>query len=157
MCEQWVSDLLRGLPAAIISLVVGAIVAWFAYRLAATTKAKFRLDLFEKRHEVFMATWKYLQDLVQKNPVTTTDIFTFSTNTANAKFLFGEEIVQFLEEAQSKGIQLGTAQYTISWPPSDEARSQASAECRELVVWVERELKQVKDRFKPYLDLSSWQ
>jgi hypothetical protein len=157
MCDQWVSDILRGLPTAIIALVIGAIAVWIAHRHAAVTKAKFTLELFEKRHDVFLATWKFLSDLVQKNPVTTTDIFNFSTNTANAKFLFGNDIVQFLDDAKLKGIRLGTAEYTLSRPPSEEARNEAYAERHELVSWVENELKQVKDRFKPYLDLSRWQ
>ena len=157
MCDQWVSDVLIGLPTTTIALIVGSLLAWIAYSHAAVTKAKFKLDLFEKRHEVFLATWKFLSELVQKNPVTTTDIFNFSNNTANAKFLFGDDVVEFLEQAKMKGIQLGTAEYTLSRPATEEARSKAFAERHEIVTWVENELKQVKNRFKPYLDFSRWQ
>ncbi|HVK54798.1 MAG TPA: hypothetical protein VM532_07185 [Burkholderiales bacterium] len=156
MCEEWIADILRGIPTAFIALIIGSIAVWIAYRHSTVTEARFKLELFEKRHDVFVATWKFLSELVQKNPITTTDIFNFCNSTANAKFLFGNEIAQFLEEAKLKGIKLGTAEYTLSRTPSDEARNAAYAERHELVTWVENELKQVKDRFKPYLDLSSW-
>lgn len=156
MCEEWVSDILRDLPTAIVVLIIGSIAVWIAHRHSVLTEARFKLDLFEKRHDVFVATWKFLSDLVQKSPITTADIFNFSNNTANAKFLFGDDIVSFLDEAKMKGIKLGTAEYTLSRTPSEEARSEAYAERHELVTWVENELKQVKDRFKPYLDLSCW-
>ncbi len=156
MCDQWMSDLLKDLPIAIISLIIGSMFIWIAYRHTEATKAKLKFDLFEKRHFVFMATWTYLSDLARKTPVTTTDIFNFSTNTASAKFLFGNDIVQFLEEAKLKGIQLGTAEHTMSWPQSEKAHIDASADRHAVVSWVENELTRVKDRFKPYLDLSRW-
>jgi hypothetical protein len=157
MCEEWVSDVLRGLPMAFVALVIGLIAIWIAYRHTIVTQARFKLDLFDKRHHVFVATWKFLSNLVHKNPVTTTDIFNFSNDTANAKFLFGDEIARFLEEAKMKGIELGTAEYKLSRPASDETRSEAHAERYKLVTWVENELKRVTDRFKPYLDLSQQQ
>ena len=156
MCDQWVSDLLKDLPVVIISLIIGSMFIWTTYQQMAATKAKLKFDLFEKRHYVFVATWTYLSDLARKTPVTTTDIFNFSTNTASAKFLFGNDIVQFLEEAKLKGIQLGTAEHTMAWPQSEKAHNDASADRVAVVNWVEKELPLVKDRFKPYLDLSSW-
>src|SRR5437868_5174759 len=84
---------------------------WVSYSQIATARNQFRMDLFEKRHEVFVATWKFLSDLIHKNPVSTADIFNFCNSTANAKFLFGDDIVAFLDDAKIKGIQLGTAEY----------------------------------------------
>jgi hypothetical protein len=154
MCDQWVAELLKGLPTAIIVLFLGLLAVWLAHRYIVVAQAKLKLELFQKRHDIFVATWRYLSDLIQKNPVTTSDILNFSTNTASAKFLFGNEIVQFLDEAQTKGIRLGTAEYTLSWPASEEAHNQASAERHALVTWIEAEMRRVKDRFKPYLDFS---
>jgi len=154
MYEQWMPDLLQGLPIIIASLVFGTIAIWHSRQRAAIEKTKLKLELFEKRHDVFLATWKFLSDLVRKSPITTKDILTFSTNTASAKFLFGDEIIKFLDESMMQGIRLGTAEHTLSQLVSEKARSEAYAERHELVIWAENELKQVKDRFKPYLDLS---
>jgi len=154
MDEQWVSDLLRGFPMAIVVLIFSYAAISAARQHIANERTKLKLALFEKRHEIFYATWKFLSDLVQKDPVTSTDIYVFSTKTASAKFLFGDDIVEFLDEAMMKGIQLGTAESALSRPASEETYNAVHAERHKLVIWAENELKQVQNRFKPYLALS---
>jgi hypothetical protein len=53
-------DLAKGLPAAVVTLVIGLIAAGIAYRQYRIARAKFKLDLFEKRHAVFLETWAFL-------------------------------------------------------------------------------------------------
>ena len=148
--------LMIGVTSSLISLIVGLIALNSTRDNAKVIKAKFKFQLFEKRHEVFMATWRFMADLLQKDPITTTDILNFSNNTANAKFLFDAGIVDFLEEVRMKGIRLGTAEYTLARPSSDEVRQQMSTERHNIVSWVETEMRVVKERFKPYLDVSEW-
>jgi hypothetical protein len=44
----------KGLPAAFVTLVIGLIAAGIAFRQYRIARAKFKLDLFDRRHAVFL-------------------------------------------------------------------------------------------------------
>jgi hypothetical protein len=138
----------------LISLIVSLIALNLSRSNKKTVRTEFKFQLFEKRHEVFISTWRFMSDLLQKDPVTALDILNFSNATANAKFLFESNVVDFINEVKAKGIRLGTAEYSLARPSTDEIRLQMSEERHKIVSWVETEIVTLTDRFKPYLDVS---
>jgi biopolymer transport protein ExbB/TolQ len=49
-------EIAKGIPAAFITLVIGCIAAGIAYRQYKVAHARFMLDLFEKRHGIYLHT-----------------------------------------------------------------------------------------------------
>jgi hypothetical protein len=45
-------ELLKGIPSVFVTLVIGGIAAYIAYRQYKISHAKLKLDLFEKRYEI---------------------------------------------------------------------------------------------------------
>jgi len=67
MSTSWpslLSDLIKGVPAAIVALLVGVIAATVAYRQYKVARTKLKLDLFDKRYAVFEEVWEILRDVV---------------------------------------------------------------------------------------------
>jgi hypothetical protein len=98
-------ELAKGIPAAFVTLIIGAIAAYIAWRQHETAKAKLKLDLFDKRYEIFEETWSYLSQAAKlaQNP----DPFHPFTNIIpRAGFLFGSDIEKYLRTASEKQTQL---------------------------------------------------
>jgi hypothetical protein len=90
-------ELIKGLPAALVALVIGAIAACIAYRQYRVARDKFRLDLFDRRYAIFLATWRELSRVVTDGPPQQA-FSEFQNHVPQARFLFGPEIEAYLQE-----------------------------------------------------------
>ncbi len=70
------SDLIKGLPAAFVAFVIGAIAARIAYNQYLVAKAKLSLDLFEKRFPIFQKVWEIVSDVGFKGKVVMSNLAT---------------------------------------------------------------------------------
>ncbi|MFC0574247.1 hypothetical protein [Paraburkholderia solisilvae] len=128
---------MKGIPAAIVALVIGCIAAAIAYRQYKVAHARFMLDLFEKRHEIYLYTATFLTELVLERPMEPHDVGIFRGRTAAAPFLFKREIADFLKDVSDQAAH------------ADRDRAAAAA-------WATEQLDVLKTRFMPYMDLSDW-
>src|ERR1700722_14950247 len=91
-------ELVKGLPAAFVTLIIGASAAGIAYRQYEVARAKLKLDLFEKRYAIFQQTWEILSGVVRNG--TRAENYGLATPFNNflpqAAFLFGEPIKRYL-------------------------------------------------------------
>ena len=95
-----VFELVKGVPAAFVALVIGLIAAGIAYRQSQIAHAKLKLDLFERRYELYALLRDYLSrgmevpdshngpDVRRFNELRAR----FSDAVSQAYFLFGREI-----------------------------------------------------------------
>jgi hypothetical protein len=99
---------MKGLPAAFVALVIGCIAARITYNQFRVAEAKLKLDLFERRYNIFHETWKTLSEVVGKG--TREKNYGFGTPFNNyipeAKFLFGADIETYLNTLASKWAKL---------------------------------------------------
>lgn len=148
-------ELVKGLPVFVASLAIGGLAALIAWRQWKVSQAKLKLDLFEKRYAIFLATWGELSHVVQSDTS-----FQRSGDWDNlrpqAQFLFGNEIYKYMLAISHKEIQvsiIGTKTRTNGniMPPED------SAKYLELMTWFSHEASEgCRTKFGRYLDFSSW-
>jgi len=158
LCDELLLELLKGLPAAFVALVIGSIAAGIAYRQYCVARAKFKLDLFERRHEVFLKTWVFLSKFDEhrwKNNMS--DIMIFRQYVANAKFLFGRDVADFVDKAEEMAIELGEADLYAYESPDEQQRAQAKQKLEEIQKWAHQQREQIHKKFSPYLGFSQWQ
>jgi hypothetical protein len=154
-------QLAQGIPAGLVALaigIVGAVIAWRQYQ---TARAKLKLDLFDRRYEIFMATWSHLSSVVQNGPELkneTSQAFEilkkFRNNIPQAGFLFGKEIERYLDEIHEK--QMEAWELRLKYDLGDLSQQEIVRKT-ELTNWFINEARDAKRRFRPYLDLRSWQ
>lgn len=147
-------ELLKGLPTALVALLVGSIAAAIAYRQYRVARAKLNLDLFERRYAVFEATWSYLSSPIRPGESA------FSTQLSNlipqAAFLFGREMEAYLRLIVSNLVELRTIELKTSarqniMAPEDIDRHTA------LTNWfLEEATKGARIRFGAFLDFEEW-
>jgi hypothetical protein len=148
-------ELAKGVPAALVALIIGLVAAGIAWRQYQVARAKFKLDLFEKRYDIFFKTWGHLSSMIN-NGLGPTPLSDFDNEGPKAAFLFGSDIEAYMKEVSSNRIKLWTvAQATTAnggvLPPKHIAEHTA------LLEWFFQEGSEgVKKKFAPYLDFSNW-
>jgi hypothetical protein len=128
--------------------VAVVLIAWLQWRVA---RNKLRLDLFDRRYKVYEATRKFLGLILRNGAFTDLELTEFELATSDAKFLFGDDVVQWLEEIRKRALHLRTTQKLLSRPRDDhEVAKRAQAEHDDLL-WLTDEIATMKSVFTRYL------
>jgi hypothetical protein len=150
-------ELVKGLPAAFVTLIIGTIAAGIAFRQYQVTKAKLKLDLFEKRYAIFHQTWVILSEVVRSG--TREKQYGLATPFNNflpeAAFLFGKPIERYLDEVSTKWTEL----YGLEAERDGEGINRADnvRKASELKRWFfEQASTGAKAQFGHYLDFENW-
>lgn len=147
---QWVQ--------ALAVLVIAAIGARIAYKQARVAEARLNFDLFEKRFAVFDAARRLLVDVVQSDHVDVARVMKFNVETADAVFLFEQNVVVYLDKLREKILRLRRLQVQ-----EDAAHEYGQEEKRQRLVdlsadqhiELSNELPVMIEQFKPYLKLGN--
>ncbi|MGF6265457.1 hypothetical protein OKW34_000234 [Paraburkholderia youngii] len=131
------TKIIEGVPSAVVTLVIGSIAAYVAYRQYRVNHAKFKLDLFEKRHEIYLYTVEFLTRLANAVEMEPREALVFRGQTAAAIFLFDPDMAQFLNRVADK-----------VFTPREQRR--------ETQVWAAAQLQNLAERFMPYMSLATW-
>lgn len=150
-------ELVKGLPAAFVTLIIGLIAGGIAFRQYAVAKAKLKLDLFEKRYAIFHQTWAILSEAATKD--TREKNYGFATPFNNflpeAAFLFGKPIERYLDEASRKWIELRALEAERDGAGIERAANIAKESV--LKGWFfEQASRGAKTQFGRYLDFENW-
>jgi hypothetical protein len=155
------------------TLAAAGVAAWVAYRIGSSQRdiatqqaetaseqkriaaAKLNLELFEERYALFQTVWKFLTEQLnglheQQSPLSPE----FTNLIPKARFLFGNEIGDYMDEAFKKRVRLMTLirQHNRELNnPSVEGQTMGSLE-----QWFTDEATNCFKRFSPYLDFSAW-
>ena len=104
-CASIYSDLVKGLPAAIVALLVGAVAALIAYRQYRVAEAKLKLDLFERRLRIFDIIQDFSLKILDVN-VDFNDLNEFTSGIGHSDFLFGDDVREYVKEFQQSAVLL---------------------------------------------------
>lgn len=143
-------EIIKGLPSAVVALVIGLIAARIAGQQNATSKAKLKFDLFDKRYEIFQQTWSFLSQASQiaKNE---SPFHSFTNLIPQAGFLFGSDIEKYLNVVSQKHTKLW-AIYIETKANNDVVPHNHIETLKELENWFLNEAGSgVKLVFSPYL------
>lgn len=151
------SELVKGYPAAFVALIIGLIAAGIAYRQYLITKAKFKLDLFDRRETIYNTVLKFIVDILSPD-ISFGQVINFAVDVDNASFLFDGDVQSYIQEVKEKGAQLHGL-YLKTKSPGGFVNLDAEQMNRhsELTEWfIVQQQGQIKTPFKKYLDFSSW-
>jgi hypothetical protein len=146
-------EMAKGLPAAVVALVIGLIAAGIAYRQWRVAQAKLKLDLFNKRYEIFETVWRELSRPIVGPPLEASNV-NLTNLLPQAEFLFGREIRTYMSDISSRLTRLWLLQTQVQ---SREATQSEKEERLELYAWFEKEAKEgVRTKFSKYMSFENW-
>lgn len=80
----------------LVALVAGGFAAYFSYRSWRTAKNKLRLDLFDKRYNLYVQIQGFLQKVYSDKWEAETDNIKFLNMVAEAKWIFDDKVFDYL-------------------------------------------------------------
>ena len=135
----------------LLTIIVGTLVAYVAYKQFLLANEKFKLDLFEKRFAIYKEVELFLQGNMLN--ITTKEALDFFYKTKNAVFLFDDDISYYIDEIFRKALKL--EQIRIEHPNGPFPK-----EREELWQWFINQLTAKPSPliaiFSPYLKFSKW-
>lgn len=139
---------------AIASTIFGISAIFFAYQQWKINTSKLKLDLFEKRYAVYDGVRKFLSVILSEATFTDKDLFQYYADTSDAEFLFGSEVVTFIDKVKRKSLRMRTLQKKYDRLPTGEKRSELVEKEHVELEWLMGQLSQLRKVFSPYLSFS---
>ena len=142
----------------LLTLVIGGIAIWIAYQQHKTARDKLKLDLFDRRYKVYRGLMDFL-GAVNADGKPSRDAFgQFYRETDPKRFLFGDDVCDYLEEIREKAVELRQAIELGAAARADKCRTisqerlmEASETERDLVGWFYKRVEEASQKFQPYL------
>lgn len=144
---------------AYFSALLTPIVAVFGIYIATqqwrTARNKLKLDLFDKRLAVYEATRSFLASIITSGKITQENEMLFLAGTRGAKWLFGNEIEQYIDkQLWNQSNKLICLQSTFDSLPSPEERESNIKKQTEIKLWFNNQLvNEVDNKFSQFLSL----
>jgi len=132
---------------ALIPIALAILGSYIAIQQYRTNRKKLKIELFEKRFSVFDSINKFIGAVVRTQSVDQQQRNDFLAGTRGAEFLFDESIKQYVTEIWEKSVDLGV------WA-EDERTSTNASERAEQMKWFVKQLREIDDRFKKFMQLS---
>ncbi len=140
-------------PAA--TLIVGCMVAFIAWQQWRVAENKLRLDLFDRRYKVYDTTRKFLAGIVREASFSDAQLFEFYGGTSDAGFLFGSEVVDYLDVIRKRAVGMRTHQKNYGPLPAGEERSRHVQAEHDELLWLSEQITAMTKTFTPYLGFSN--
>lgn len=132
---------------------LSAIILFVGYQQWKTTKKKFNLDCYDRRIKMYEEVRKFIELVNQNGSPTSDEIRNFESATHEAEFLFGSEISQYISVITLRGFSLMSANHSEKMDEKhkdDRLPRIIKAESD----WFKEQVKEVKMKFKKFLDIS---
>jgi hypothetical protein len=143
--------LLFSIATLFLSVAVG-VIAWQQWRVADN---KLRLELFDRRYKVYDATRKFLALILREATFTDSQLFEFYGGTSDAQFLFGADVVDYLEQIRNRAVDMRTHQELFQRLPVGAERSRHVQANRDHLVWLTDQVTAITKIFAPYLGFTN--
>jgi hypothetical protein len=117
-------------------------------------RLRWRLDLWEKRYPVYLATVDYIAFAVQNVRMPIDEVLKFKRESMGKDFLFGTDVQTYLEQLYQKGLELEKFALSLIGVPEGDRRNRIVDQQLDLVKWFQRQFEVSKDLFGEYLKIS---
>ena len=140
-----------------LPILIAVAVGYVAYQQHRTTAVRARLDLFDRRFRVVAAIRTVLSSVSRDADIKKDELLRFRSGVFEADFLFGDEIVKYIDDVYLHGLKLATAnelnKAKFDRPDNYDVKKNA-VEMDTHLGWLTDQLGQLKVIFKKYLDVS---
>lgn len=138
----------------VLTFLVGCELAYIAFQQFQLARAKFKLDLFEKRVAVFKATLRLLGAMAVDGPGELEKVNEFRVAVADAPFLFDVDVTSYLDEVDNRAVEFWALVKRI--PSSGVDRNSLIDKEAAAHTWFKNQLLAIKSKFMPYLGFHAW-
>ncbi|MBW8042466.1 MAG: hypothetical protein FVQ85_21070 [Planctomycetes bacterium] len=135
----------------LLTPVIACIAVYIAYQQHKTNRDKLRLDLYNKRYEVFYSLMKLLERMKRTGKIEPQHINEFLKESKEDVFLFDNDIVSYLETVRKKAFDFWATREELKDMPRGDERNKKAREITDLMHWLGRQVGGATDKFGKYL------
>ena len=151
---EQVLEISKGLLTPVIA-IIATYIAWQQWKI---NQQKLKLEKYDRRLHVYEEIKKILSIIARDAQAGTEDLLRFRTSVSEADFLFGPEIIDFIDEIYKRGLNLWRCNqkyrdYTQTKPEGYDHEKVVDEMHKELT-WLSEQFEPAKEKFRKYLDLS---
>ncbi|MFZ6845456.1 hypothetical protein [Undibacterium sp. RuTC16W] len=141
---------------AFVTPVIAALGIWIAYQQATINRHKLKLDLYDKRLEIYNAVRNALGTIVMSGQTSQSIEREFLIGIAGAKWLFNKEIKDYLNETLwLQIINLGSLQGQLDGLERGTEKTELSKKRTEVMNALNKRLSELDDMFYEFLHLKA--
>ena len=134
-----------------LSVAVG-LIACLQWRVA---RNKLRLDLFDRRWQIYAATSKFV-DAINNDPENVGSYMNdFNAGTSNAEFLFDSNVVNYIKEVRRRAVDMRTAHTLYQTERDGEQRTRNIEKFEADRLWLIEQATAMTKTFAPYLGFAN--
>lgn len=135
--------------------VMSIFLAYIAYQQMKTDKNKLKLDLYNKRFEIYTNTLKFYQELIGEEVTKETHIKFINSKEAS-RFLFSKDvdIYKLLDEMHSQSFKvIGFKKHGKDFVCDQETFLKSSKEMQQVLSWFNEQIPELCKKMQKYLAL----
>jgi hypothetical protein len=123
---------------------------------ADTNKNQLRFHLFDKRWTVYKATIDLIDVTISKGTVPGDELWKFAVATRGARFLFNQEVQDYLDKLRKEGVAVQIGQHLIDNPTgrTQEQHRQSVEAWSDRMMWFTQQAAEIERRFAPFLQIA---
>lgn len=133
--------------------------AEIARQQAKVNERKVEVDLYDRRLKVYEEVRRVLGVAMRKSDVPVEDFLQFSAGIADADFLFGDDVVEYLKVLRERCNRLGMWNDLIRIPPEsrgdDHDQQKYIKDKHDTAKWIVAQHEPAKTLFKNYMHLAA--
>ena len=138
------------------TLIIAVIVAYIAWRQHCTSRDRLRLDLFDKRYQVYATLVNFLSYVASNPKPEANKIMEFKARTSDAAFLFDADLCQHITQVYENAWAARQTQQALCRADLKGYTDQHTLEKKEqaLFSWFSNQMRMAQQKFEPYLKFS---
>jgi hypothetical protein len=153
--SEWNWDLIVRVFQGLLTPVIGGVAVYIAWQQYQSNSAKLQLDTYDRRLRIYQELLDLLRAVMRNADASWDDLGKFARGTAEADFLFGDDISAYLREVYSRCLKLRQANqqyrdYTQEIPPGYD-HTKVVDEKHAALNWLMKQDEIAKNKFRPHL------
>ena len=142
----------------LLTPLIGVVTVYIAWQQWLTNRQKLVLDRYDRRLRVYQEVMKIIGLIVRDAKAAPDDLLQFRAKVAEADFLFGLEVMQYIDLLYKRGLHLWARSteyrdFTQAHPPGYDHQKVVD-EMQSHLVWFTEQVGAAKEIFRKYLDVS---
>jgi hypothetical protein len=139
----------------LVAILAALLAGFIAYRQWRVAQNKLKLDLFDRRFNVFTAATKLIRCVTTTGGITDAELQEFVSGIAGAKWLLSSEVDTYLsKQLYDKAIDLQCLQSEIKAIPRGESRAADNlAKQAELKKFIIKQRNVLEEKFSPFMQI----
>ena len=151
-------DVVVEISKALLTPLIAVVATYIAWQQWKTNKQKLVLDRYDRRLRVYEEVMKILSIILRDANASYDDLLKFRTAVSEADFLFGPEVMEYIDQIYKRGVKLhywnGEYRDATQQVPAGYDHNKVVNGMHAELDWFVDQFEPAKKMFKKYLDIS---